>query len=182
MVEVTLTSKLSRQSYFTLNNILKYAPIVGVFIILIIWYAILLISKQNLNSRISETNELFTRNEVVVKKELGMDSYRLAGKTAHLSQTLSQRLYWSNIIGKFDNVFNEGTKVNDMLFDIKNFKIVVNASAPNYGAVEKQVSDLRKKKDLIQSVSLDSPSLSDNTISFKMEIIFNSGILKGPYL
>lgn len=182
MVEVTLTSKSLRQSYFTLNNTLKFTPFVGVFVILTIVYAVLLVNKHNLNSRINETNELFTRNEVVVKKELGMDSYRLAGKTAHLSQTLSQRLYWSNIIGKFDNIFNEGTKVTDIVFDIKDFKIIVNASAPNYGAVEKQVSDLRKKKDLIQSVFLDSPSLSDNTISFKMEIIFNKGILKGPYL
>lgn len=182
MVEIALISKLSKQSRFTLNSVLKYMPIVGVFIVLIIVYVVLVIDKRNLDSKINETNELFYKNEAVIKQELGIGSYQLADKTNNLVQILSKRLYWSNTIGKFDNIFNTGTKVESVVFDMKNFKITVNASASNYEAVEKQVSDLKNKKDLIQSVLLNSPSLSGNAISFRLEITFRSDIVRRPYL
>lgn len=182
MVEITLTSKLSKQSYFTLSNILKYAPVIGVFIVCVALYGMLTLNKRSLDQKISETNQVFSRNEAIIKKDLGSDSYRLAGKTESLAQVLSQRLYWSNMVGKFDNIFNADTKVTETIFDMEKFKITVTATAPNYGAIEKQISDLRKKKDIIQSVSLDSPSFSDNNISFRLEITLKNDILKGPYL
>lgn len=181
MVEIYLAPKSSKQEIQKIDRFLRSAPVATTVVILLVVFLILLLNKRSLREEIKQDQIIFAQNENIIKNELGMDSYELANKASNLTQILSGRLYWSNILGKFDNLLNPEIKVKNTVFSADEFKINVSASALNYEMVEKQINDLKNNTNFVRSVTLNEPSFAENSISFSLEIVLNKNLLKSVY-